>query len=839
MMEYLVRFDFLIFLTGGMRNDNKFKLHFIAFLLISLTIFLSYSTLHAQTPITCGQTTPGSISVIGEKDDYTFSASPGAVVTIRLVVTSGAMTPYLELYDQTMTKIAYNYSSSGNYTYIDKALTPGGTYTIRVYDYGNDSTGNYSLTYLNLTTACNAATLNCGQTAPYSLSAVGEVDFYKFTANPNDGALITVVRTSGDMNPYIELYDSTGAMIASNNSYSGNYASINKSLTLGGTYTVVVYDYNNNGTGNYAIRYQNTTTACNATPITCGQTTAGSLSTAVEQDFYTFTATANDKVTIRLVRTSGTMDPYLELYDTTGTRIASDYTSSGNSATINSTLTAGGTYIIVVYDYNNDETGDYNLTWQKLNPPCNATAITCGQTTPVSLSAAGERDFYSFTVTAGDAVTIRLIKTLGTFQPKLVLYDSAGTSIASSYNYSGNDVVLDRSLSPGGTYILEVSDYGDDATGSYNLTWQKLNYPCSATTINCGQTLSGSLSSIGKQDFYTFSANAGDAVTIRVPRTSGNINPYVELYDSTGIRIAYGNAYSGNYINLDKALSSGGTYTIIVSDYNNDATGNYKITWQRLNNPCNATTITCGQTIPGSISALGKQDIYSFTDTAGSNIVLTLTKTSGGFDPSLELYNSSGTRIAYQYTSSGSSVTINQTLSAGDTYIIFVSDYGNDETGNYTLKFQKNNNSCTEVVLNAPNGGEIIDAGSTFKIMWTPKSTVGITSQEIRLSTDGGATFPTVIATGLAGSVQSFNWSVSSGLKTTQGRIRVNITDTTGISVYDNSDSDFIILQGVPKVSRTYEYDKLNRLTKIINEDGSQINYTYDAVGNRITLFRY
>ena len=49
----------------------------------------------------------------------------------------------------------------------------------------------------------------------------------------------------------------------------------------------------------------------------------------------------------------------------------------------------------------------------------------------------------------------------------------------------------------------------------------------------------------------------------------------------------------------------------------------------------------------------------------------------------------------------------------------------------------------------------------------------------------------------------------------------------------DESDSDFVIVQ---TVKRTYIYDELGRLVQIIYEDGKTVTYTYDAVGNRVTL---
>jgi YD repeat-containing protein len=209
-----------------------------------------------------------------------------------------------------------------------------------------------------------------------------------------------------------------------------------------------------------------------------------------------------------------------------------------------------------------------------------------------------------------------------------------------------------------------------------------------------------------------------------------------------------------------------------------------------------------------------------------------LTKTSGGLDPSLELYDSSGARVAYQYTPSENETVMTQTLSTGGTYTVFASDYGNDETGTYTLKFQKNNNSCTEISLLAPNGGESIPSRSTIAIQWSCTSPSGVTSQEIRLSTDGGASFPTLIATGLAGDVRTYNWDVPPDLTTTQGRIRVTATDGLSMNPFDDSDSDFTVYQG----GRIYLYDELNRLIQVIFEDGRRVTYTYDASGNRITV---
>lgn len=48
--------------------------------------------------------------------------------------------------------------------------------------------------------------------------------------------------------------------------------------------------------------------------------------------------------------------------------------------------------------------------------------------------------------------------------------------------------------------------------------------------LDFGETVVGSISSRGETDSYTFSANAGDTVLIRMSKSSGGIRPEVRLY---------------------------------------------------------------------------------------------------------------------------------------------------------------------------------------------------------------------------------------------------------------------------------------------------------------------
>jgi hypothetical protein len=86
--------------------------------------------------------------------------------------------------------------------------------------------------------------------------------------------------------------------------------------------------------------------------------------------------------------------------------------------------------------------------------------------------------------------------------------------------------------------------------------------------------------------------------------------------------------------------------------------------------------------------------------------------------------------------------------------------------------------------------------GQIFDITWTASDPNGdgtIQKFEIRLSTDGGANFNFTVAPNVAGTARQFAWTVPVGFNTTQGRIRVIVTDNQGASVQDDSNANFTI----------------------------------------------
>jgi hypothetical protein len=92
--------------------------------------------------------------------------------------------------------------------------------------------------------------------------------------------------------------------------------------------------------------------------------------------------------------------------------------------------------------------------------------------------------------------------------------------------------------------------------------------------------------------------------------------------------------------------------------------------------------------------------------------------------------------------------------------------------------------------------------GSSHDITWNATDNIGVTSIDILLSTDGGSTFPTTVATGEAND-GVYPWTVPATV-TTQARIKVIAYDAATNSGEDISDGDFEIADGTaPMVTVT------------------------------------
>lgn len=144
-------------------------------------------------------------------------------------------------------------------------------------------------------------------------------------------------------------------------------------------------------------------------------------------------------------------------------------------------------------------------------------------------------------------------------------------------------------------------------------------------------------------------------------------------------------------------------------------------------------------------------------------------------------------------------VALSPNLVAGQKFIGAIAD-----SGNLIAESNETNNTRStainildlinpQVTLISPNGGEPIATGREFQIRWASSDNVAVTSHELRLSTDGGNSFPVIIAAGVAGTTSTFAWTPDGGLNSAMARIQVIARDAAGNTSNDSSDANFTV----------------------------------------------
>ena len=125
------------------------------------------------------------------------------------------------------------------------------------------------------------------------------------------------------------------------------------------------------------------------------------------------------------------------------------------------------------------------------------------------------------------------------------------------------------------------------------------------TSIGCGQNVAGEIGSPGAVNFYSLqNVVQGDflwtimASTLQEP--FGGYQGQLELYDGAGTLIG-SPQQSNNSVEIRIVLTTPGPY-VLAARGAGQFTGAYRLSFQQLNNPCNAQSIGCGDVARGTFT---------------------------------------------------------------------------------------------------------------------------------------------------------------------------------------------------------------------------------------------
>jgi hypothetical protein len=360
---------------------------------------LQFTTGRCAQPIACGQTLSGAVprgaNATGhpqaQQDSHRFTATAGEAVVFAVVRSSGLMRPRADLYGPNGRAVLGGLAVDG--ASLSATLTTTGTYTLVVRDDDAKDGGTYNLNLQFTTGRCGEA-IACGETRGGAMpdgtgnptgNAQAQQDSRTFIAAAGEAVVFAAVATSGALRPRTDLYGPAGRLVLGGLAVNG--ASLVAMLPDTGTYTLIVRDDDLRDGGTYSLDLQFTTGRCGRS-LACGGTATGTIPgddnaaglPQAEQDSYTLTGAAGERVTYTVLRTSGLIRPRGDLYDPSGRPVLGGLAVDGSSLPI--LLGSDGTYTIVVRDDDLRDGGTYTIRYERVG---GCPVIPQATVSPVSL----------------------------------------------------------------------------------------------------------------------------------------------------------------------------------------------------------------------------------------------------------------------------------------------------------------------------------------------------------------------------------------------------------------------------------------------------------------------
>ena len=441
-------------------------------------------------PLIENQWADGNITTGNGVQWFTFTAT-ASTQYIHFVPTGTLDDVYVQVYDSSGIVVERNSTNlNSSTTRTSRTLTEGQTYYISVWPRITGLSGTYWIGFNTSTTAptivqlpSSAIPLTENQWADGNISTSSGEQWFTFTATASTQYIhVSFGTLYGTYGPYVQVYDSSGAAVGSEEKLLGNSfptSSTSRTLTEGQAYYIRVRPSSNNGNGRgtYRITFNKLSSPpvqvqlpTDAIPLTENQWADGSLPTSNDVQWFVFTATASTQY-LHFDPTGTLTNVWVRVYDSSGISVGSPTGLYGSTTSTPLTLTEGLTYYIRVWPYSSNGSGAYRIGFGSIaSIGTTPVLLTENQWADGSLPTSNDVQWFVFTAAASTQYIHAAFLTLGNaYGISVQVYDSSGAAVGSETNlFSPNNSSTSRSLTAGQTYYIRVRLYGSDS-GTYQI----------------------------------------------------------------------------------------------------------------------------------------------------------------------------------------------------------------------------------------------------------------------------------------------------------------------------------------------------------------------------------
>ena len=645
--------------------------------------------------LTVGSPVVGAVSSPGQRQQYTFTLATATRLYFDSLTNNYNLRWSLD-------GPAGNVVNSRSFTGSDAQSVgnpvlalPAGSYTLTV-SASADATGGYQFRLLDFAAA---TALTPGTPVTVNNFPANSTDLYRFNAAAGDRFSFLYQSSSGIPSAYWRLVDPYNNIIFAQ--YLTSSAGTN-TLTAAGTYTLLIEGYiGNSGLGSYSFNVvpggNVPPTPFTGTPLTVGSVVTGSLAMNNATAAYTFTLPA--AATLYFDALTNTYFTW-SLAGPAGVVVnnRSFLGSDGADSSDPSLPLPAGNYQLTL----TGPAGDFQF---RLLDFATAAPLTPGVVVSNTLSPANSTVFYQFTGTAGQPLYFDGLPSSGfSYQPYCRLYGPNGNIVLSTY-VTGN--VDTFALPQSGTYTLTVEGrvYDPHASGTYAFNLLPVAY--ATNTLNIGDTIAGTISTLGQRQFYTFTLPV--AATLYFDALT-NADFWWRLDAPWGSLVNWRSFTSSDSADIsDPRLPlPAGTYTLTVAGDSFAVTGGYQF---RLLNFTNTTVFTPGVVVSNTLSPADSTVFYQFTGTAGQQLYFDGRPTTGFiYQPYCRLYGPAGNVLLTTYSTSDVDTF---SLPQSGTYTLTVEGrvYDNNASGTYAFNLLPVTYPTNALTIGAVTTGTIATLG--------------------------------------------------------------------------------------------------------------------------------
>ncbi|MDW8256528.1 MAG: DVUA0089 family protein [Acidobacteriota bacterium] len=498
-------------------------------------------------------------------------------------------------------------------------------------------------------------------------------------------------------------------------------------------------------------------TLATANSIVPDTTIVGTLDPANDVDFFAFEASAGQQVIIDVDAQSLTpkspADTVVTLYDSSGRQLAEndDESSDTRDSLLRFTVPAAGRYIFRIRDFS--QRGGPNFAYrvrvaltggvppgrfteaEPNNSVAQANPITPNVTIRGVLDPQGDVDFFAFQASAGQRVRIdvaaKRLTPPSAADTIVALFDSSGRKLAENDDRAPGqlDSLLEFTFTAAGRYVFSIRDFGNkggrDFTYEASVTLtggaparvnesEPNNAFAQAQAITPDVLIVGRLDPAGDVDFFSFTANPGQRLTVDINARSltppSEADTIVTLFDSNGQQLAENDDAEGA---LDSLLTfeipRSGQYFVRIRNFSPKGGPSY--TYEALvtltgaappppgmamesepnNSLTQANAITPNVTVSGTINPAGDVDFFAFEARRGQQLVIDLDARSlmppSPLDTVVTLFDSRGQQLAENDDAEGSTDSrLSFTIPADGRYFFRVRSFDGKGGPNYIYR---------------------------------------------------------------------------------------------------------------------------------------------------------